>query len=327
MIIYLIIKTKNLFKNKYLLDNMPINANFEYVNAEERYYSAQTDQEKIAALEEMLRTMPKHKGAENLRKNLTTRYKKLKKELEKARKSKKGKGKQGIKKAELQAVLIGLTNSGKSSILKSITNANPQIANYGFTTTKPEIGTLNYQGCDIQIIDLPPIASENFDKGIINNANTLLIVTEKINEIPIILEQIKQNKETTKIIVFNKIDLYDEEIKRKISETLKSKRYNYVMISTKTQEGLEELKEKIFKSFPIIRVYTKHQGKKSKNEDKPVVLHLNSSLEDVAEKILHGYSKKVKYAKITGPSAKFKNQRVGLKHIVQDKDVVEFMTD
>jgi len=306
---------------------MPINANFEYANAEEKYLQAQTDEERILALEEMLRTMPKHKGSENLRKNLNTRYKKLKKELEKAKKSKRGKGKQGIKKADLQAVLVGLTNSGKSSILKSITNANPQIANYGFTTTKPELGTLNYQGCDIQIIDLPPIASESFDKGIINNANTLLIVSEKINEIQLILEQLKQNKEATKIIIFNKIDLYTEDIKRKISETLKSKRYNYVMISTKTGEGFEELKEKIFKSFPVIRVYTRHPGKKSKNQDKPVVLHLNSSLEDVAEKILHGYSKKVKYAKITGPSAKFKNQKVGLKHIVQDKDIVEFVTE
>ena len=53
----------------------------------------------------------------------------------------------------------------------------------------------------------------------------------------------------------------------------------------------------------------------------------NSNIKDVAEKILHGYSKKVKYAKITGPSSKFSNQRVGLKHKVKDRDVVEFFTD
>lgn len=304
---------------------MPINANFEYTNAEGRYHSAQTDQEKLVALEEMIKTMPSHKGAENLRKNLRTRYKKLKQELIKSKK--KTKGRLGIKKQELQAILIGLTNSGKSSILKAITNTTPQIASYGFTTTTPEVGILSHQGCNIQIIDLPPIASPNFNKGIINSADTLLIVVERINEIPFILEQTKQNKKAIKIIIFNKIDLYNEEIKRKISETLKSKRYNYVIMSANTGEGIEELKEKIFKSFPVIRIYTKHPGKKSKNENKPVVLHLNSNLEDVAEKILHGYSKKVRYAKITGPSAKFKNQRVGLKHIVQDKDVVEFFTE
>ena len=58
------------------------------------------------------------------------------------------------------------------------------------------------------------------------------------------------------------------------------------------------------------------------NESKP-----ESTLENVAEKVLHGYSKKVKFAKITGPSSKFTDQKVGLKHIVKDKDIVEFVTD
>ena len=274
----------------------------------------------------MIRTMPSHKGAENLRKNLRTRYKKLKQDLAKAKKNKE-KGKSGIKKGEMQAVLVGLTNSGKSSILKLLTNAQPRIASYGFTTTEPEIGILNYANCNIQIVDLPPIASESFDKGITNSADTLLIVIEKIHEIPIVLEKLKQNKNAKRIIIFNKIDLYNEEIKRKIKETLRSKKYNFCIISTFTKEGVEDLKDKIFKSFNVIRIYTKHPGKKEKSDNVPVVLQPNSTLQDVAEKILHGYSKKVKYAKITGPSCKFPNQKVGLKHVVKDKDVVEFFTE
>ena len=229
-------------------------------------------------------------------------------------------------KAEMQAVLIGLTNSGKSSTLKILTNTNPKIASYGFTTIELEIGTLNYQGCHIQIIDLPPIASENFDKGIINSADVLLIVVEKTHEIEHVLDSIKNlNENSKKIVIFNKIDLYDENTKRKISETLKSKKYNFVLISTITKEGVEELKQKIFDSFNIIRIYTKHAGKKQDNV--PVILPPNSTLEDVAEKILHGYSKKVKYAKIWGPSSKFPGQQIGLKRVVKDKDIVEFFTE
>lgn len=220
-----------------------------------------------------------------------------------------------------------MTNSGKSSILKTITNAQPKIASHGFTTIKPEIGTLNYANCNIQIIELPPIESENFDRGIANNADTLLIVVEKIHEILTVLEQTNQNKNSKKIIILNKIDLYDNETKRKIRETLKSKKYNFCMVSTITKEGIDDLKEKIFKSFEVIRIYTKHPGKKEKSDDIPVILRPNSTLEDVAEKILHGYSKKVKYTKITGPSCKFPNQKIGLKHVVQDKDVVEFFTE
>ena len=302
---------------------MPINAHPEYLNAEKKFYGAQNNEEKILALEEMIRFAPKHKGGENLRKNLRNRYKKLKSELSK--KSKKS-GKKGIKKGELQAVLLGFTNSGKSSILKSITNAEPKIASYGFTTTEPMQGTMNFQGCKIQIIDTPPIASYNFEKSLINSADTILIVIEKLHEIENIIEFVKNiNEKAKKIIVFNKIDEYDEEKKRKISENLKSKKYNFVLISAKTREGIEDLKNKIFNSFDIIRVYTKHHGKKQDNV--PVVLTPNSTLEDVAEKILHGYSKKVKYAKVTGPSCKFPNQKVGLKHIVKNFDTIEFFTE
>ena len=303
---------------------MPINAHPDYLNAEKKFHEASSNEERIYALEEMIKHMPKHKSAEALRKNIRTRYKKLKQELAKAKKS--AKGKKGIKKEDMQAVLIGLTNSGKSSILKSITNAEPKIASYGFTTTEPEVGTLNYLGCNIQIIDLPPIASENFNKGLINSADTLLIVVERIDEIKTILGSIQNsNKDAKKIIIFNKIDLFNEEIKRKISETLRSKRYDYILTSTVTKEGIENLKQKILNSFDVIRVYTKHVGKKQDNV--PVILPPKSTLQDVAEKILHGYSKKVKYAKITGPSSKFPNQKVGLKHVVKDKDVVEFFTE
>lgn len=305
---------------------MPINAHPDYLKAEQEFLSAQTDETRLLALEKMLRYMPKHKSAEALRKNLRTRYKKLKSSLSKKSKSKKSK--KGIKKAEMQAILIGLTNSGKSSILETLTNAQPKIASYGFTTTQPEVGILKFQGCNIQIIDLPPIASENFDKGIVNNAEVLLIVAEKIHEIKIILDSIKNlNENAKKIILFNKIDLYDENTKRKISETLKSKKYNFVLISTITNEGINELKQKILDSFEIIRVFTKHPGKNKEKDNIPVILPPNSTLKDVAEKILHGYSKKIKYAKITGPSSKFQNQKIGLKHFVKDKDIVEFITE
>jgi len=303
---------------------MPINAHPGYMNAEGKFHGAKSDEEKILALEEMIKWVPKHKGAETLRQNLKSRYKKLKGEFERKKKSKSGK--KGIKKSDLQAILVGLTNSGKSSILKTITNAEPRIASYGFTTSEPEVGTMYHKGCYIQIIDLPPIASENFDKGIVNNADTVLIVVERINDIKEVLNSLKNLKENAKkIIVFNKIDLYDWNAKRKIYATLKSRKYNFVLISALTKEGIEELKEEIFNSFGIIRVYTRQQ--RNKGDNVPVIMKPGSTLEDVAEKLLHGYSKKIKFAKIWGPSSKFSGQQVGLKHIMKDRDSVEFVTE
>lgn len=302
---------------------MPINAGFEYARAEEKYYDAKDDKERLIALEEMLKTAPSHKSSEKFRGDIKLKIKKLKESMIKAKKSGKS-NKKGIKKEDMQAVLVGLTNSGKSSVLKALTNANPKIASYGFTTTEPEVGTLTYQNCNIQIVDLPPIASEYFDHGIVNNADTVLVIIEKINELEEIFK-ILRNKNAKRIIVFNKIDSYDEQTKRKITENLKSKKYNFVLFSAINHQGIEELKEKIFKSFDIMRIYTRHPGKKE--DDFPVILKPGSNLEQVAEKVLHGFSKRVKYAKVWGPSSKFAGQKIGLKHIVKDKDIIEFYTE
>ena len=127
-----------------------------------------------------------------------------------------------------------------------------------------------------------------------------------------------------KIIVFNKIDLYDSNTKRKINETLKSKRYNFVVVSCKTGEGLDELKEKIFRSFDKIRVYTKQPGKE--HDADPIIMPPNSSVEDAARIIFKGNLSVIKKSRIWGPSSKFGGQEVGVKHILKDKDILEFAT-
>lgn len=306
-----------------LQDNLvPANASPEFGHAEKKFYASKTDEEKLAALEEMIRTMPQHKSAEAMRANLRTRYKKLQEKLD-SKKKNKGGGKAGIKKGDLQVVLIGLTNSGKSSILSALTNAKPQISPIQYSTKSPFLGTLDYSGVKIQIVDMPACESEYFDSGISNTADTLLIIIEKIQDLKLILPFIEKAI-GEKIIILNKIDLLSEDEKRKLEATLRSKKLNYVLFSSKTCENIEELKEKIWESFHKIRIYTKQPGK-SPDKD-PVIMAPNSTLKEVAEKVFHGLSSKVKEARVTGPSGKFPNQKVGLDHILKDKDIVEFRT-
>jgi len=304
---------------------MPINASYEYGNAERKFYESQTDEEKLEALEEMIRTAPKHKGSENLLAQLRSRYKKLEEKIEKTKVKKKSAGvKFSIKKGEMQVTLAGLTNSGKSSVLKILTNADPRIASYGFTTQIPEVGMLHYENCQIQIVDLPAIGADGFDTGVINTSDTALLIIEKIHEIAEV-EKVLNKFKGKRIVVFNRIDLYDENTKRKICETLKSKKYNFVMISCKTGEGIEELKEKIFKSFNKIRVYTKSPNQKDA-DDEPVILNPGATLEDIAKIILKGHIELIKRARIWGPSSKFGGQAVGIKHVLKDKDIIELST-
>ena len=147
-----------------------------YKQAEAKFLAAQTNEEKLKWLEEMIRECPKHKSSEKMLANLKTRHIKLKEKIESQKKTTKGSKKPGIKKEEMQAVIVGKTNSGKSTLLSLITNTNPEIAPYPFTTKHPIIGMLNHSGVYIQIIEIPAIESEYFDKSIANNADTILIV-------------------------------------------------------------------------------------------------------------------------------------------------------
>jgi uncharacterized protein len=301
---------------------MPINAHPDYLAAEKRYLEAQTDEERIFCLEDMIRKAPSHKGAENLRAELKLRLKKLKEKILKAKKSGKS-TKESIRKGDMQATIIGLTNSGKSSLLNTLTNANSLVQEYLFTTTKPEIGTMFYERVNIQIIDLPSIGSDNFDSGIVNTTDTILEVVEKIEDVEKVNQAIISSK-AKKIVVLNKSDLLSEEQKRKVNAYLRSKRYDFVIISTRNNEGIEELKEKIFLSFDIIRVFTKQPGKEPTKT--PIILKPGSTIKDVAKKISNELLKNLTEIRIWGPSSKFGNQKVGINHQLKDKDIVEFRT-
>ncbi len=294
----------------------------EYQKAHGKFISAKTDDERLEALEDMIKECPKHKSAENMLANLRTRYKKLKEKKEKGKKAGKG-GKVGIKKEDMQAVIIGATNSGKSSLISKLTNAKPQISEIEFTTTYPMVGMMDYAGTNIQLIEIPAFESEYYDRGIVNSADTILILATNLNEIKK-LEEGLEKAHGKKIMIINKTDELTENEKRKIFATLSSKKYNFVLISVKTGEGIERLKDKIFQSFDKIRVYTKEPGKEKSK--KPVILNPNSTVKDIAEKILKGFSKKVKETRIWGPSSKFPGQKVGFQHHLKDLDVVEFKT-
>lgn len=303
---------------------MPINAHPDYLAAEQEYLRADTLEEKIEKLKKMISLCPGHKGAENLRAQLKTRLKKLQEQQEKQKKSGKS-SKQRIRKQDMQAVIVGKTNSGKSSLLTLLTNAEPKISENKFTTTHSVVGMMNYATTQIQIIEIPAIFSEYYDKSTIYSTDTCLILINSLDEISEILNELKTRGKI--ILVFNKTDKLSENEKRKIGATLKSKykKYEFVLISTKTKQGIDELKNKIFQSFEKLRIYTKEPGKEP-DKNHPMILPPNSTIKDVAEKISKGFSEKIKQTKIWGPSSKFLGQVVGLNHKIKDLDIVEFKT-
>jgi len=244
--------------------------------------------------------------------------------VQKQKKSGKG-GKAGIKKADMQAVLAGFTNAGKSSLFELLTGQKTKVAQTQFTTYEPKLGNFYFEDAPIQIVDISPFP--NHDKNLINTADTILFVIDSLDQIEK-SEKFLYRTKAKIILVHNKEDLLSEKDKRKIKSTLESKfkKYDFVIISTTSSDKIkiEKLKEKIFKTFPIIRVYTKEPKKESSKT--PMILKDNATVSIAAEKILKGMSKKVKKIKIWGPSSKFGGQSVGLNHRLRDKDIIEFQT-
>ena len=161
--------------------------------------------------------------------------------------------------------IIGLPNAGKSSLLAAITNANPKIANYKFTTLNPNLGVATYDDREITIADIPGLiegAHTGVGLGIkflkhIERCKTLLHlidITEK--NIENLYKQVrnelgKYSKDLLKkdeLIVFNKIDLIDKnQLKEKKDKFSKKTKNEVLTISTFDKASIAKIKSKLIK--------------------------------------------------------------------------------
>jgi ribosome-interacting GTPase 1 len=122
------------------------------------------------------------------------------------------------------------------------------------------------------------------------------------------------------IVLVNKIDAGGEravEYLRKNTDVEGS----ILGVSALTGLGLGKLGELIFKELEIIRVYTKSPT--SGVSDKPLILRRGATVLDVAKRIHKDFVENFHYARVWGPSSKYPGERVGLDHILMDKDIVE----
>ena len=159
--------------------------------------------------------------------------------------------------------IIGLPNAGKSSLLASVTNANPKIANYQFTTLNPNLGVASYDNKEITIADIPGLV-EGAHKGTglgiqflkhIERCKSLLHLIDITSEdLKKSYQQVKNelkkysNKLTKKkeLIVLNKIDLIDEkEVNHIIKDFKKNTKSEVIALSTFNKSSVSKIKSKL----------------------------------------------------------------------------------
>jgi len=325
---------------------MPANLPPQYHEAEENFRLAKTIPEKVAALEEMLAVMPKHKGTDHLRAKLRTRIAKLSEASEKRLATKRA-STVIPREGAAQVAVIGLPNSGKSQLVATITNASPPVADYPFTTHSATPGMMEFEDIKIQLIDTPPLAPQAIDfwlPPLLRRADALLIMVDLTDapeaQIETIIKQLgdmrimlgggaKDDAEyitwhKKALIIGNKLDLENTQNNYTALSNKKNKygkQLPLIAISAKQGTGLEELKLKLYQLLDVIRVYTKAPGKKPVFTD-PVVLPRGSTLEDAAAGVHKDFRRKLKYARLWG-SGKHDGIMVKRDHIMQDGDIIE----
>ena len=159
--------------------------------------------------------------------------------------------------------IIGLPNAGKSSLLASMTSANPKIANYKFTTINPNLGVASYDDKAVTLADIPGLiegAHTGTGLGIkflkhIERCKTLLHLID-ITEDDLFISYNQVRKELSKyskdlvkkkeIVVLNKTDLIDEEEKKEKIKKLKNKlKKNIFLMSTMDKKSVSDIKSKL----------------------------------------------------------------------------------
>jgi len=311
---------------------MPANLPPQYFEAERNFRQAKSPAEKIAALEEMLAIMPKHKGTDKLRAELRQRIAKLTqaagKKLATQRASmvipKEGAG---------QVAIIGPPNSGKSQLVSTITNASPAVAEYPYTTQSATPGMMELENIKVQLIDTPPLSSQPVPwwlPPILRRADALVAVVDlsesPLEQMKILTSQLEQmglaiGQNARVLIAANKVDLDNTRQNYTALKNRYEQQLPVVAISAREGTGLEELKRKIYEVLDIIRVYTKTPGKKPDFSD-PIILGRGSTLADAAAAVHKDFRARLKYARIWG-SGKHDGLMAKRDHILEDEDVIE----
>ncbi len=328
---------------------MTTNLTPQYREAEEEFRQAVSPEAKLEALEKMLRLIPKHKGTEKMQGDIKKRIAKWKTQSEQAKK----RGGKRIdpshvpREGAAQVAVIGPVNTGKSSLISVLTNLEPNIAEYPFTTRMPQPGMMFNHGIPIQLVDTPaldPNVTERWISGLIRNADMAVLVLDLARD-----DLIEQWEAAHTVLEDLNIKLIDPEGEKTFEDhglaTLPSiylgnkcamdeadERLSILAelfedlppihpVSARTGSGLEDFKERVTDSMRLIRVFSKPPGKEP-DMDNPFVLKRGSTVSELAKTVHKDLAKQMKFARVWGEKV-YDGQRVAMDYELNDGDIVE----
>ncbi len=322
---------------------MPANLTPQYLEAEQAFKEARTVQEKIAALEDMLALIPKHKGTEKLQADIKRRLSKLREEGE--RKARTGRRDPFVveRQGAGQVALAGFPNSGKSALVGALTRAKVTVADYPFATSLPVAGMMQFEDVLVQLVDMPPLTEGDLQPGLagaLRSADALLLVVDAsaddcldqlegvlacLRERGILRDEVAEGVHAHSLddclLVATKVDLEAGRENLEILREYLPAGLRLIAASALTGENLEALRREVFDLLGVVRIYSKVPGKPP-DMDQPFILKKGSTVTDMAAAVHRDFPSRLKSARIWG-SARFDGQPVPRDYVLQDRDVVE----
>jgi ribosome-interacting GTPase 1 len=323
---------------------MPANLTPAYKQAEARFREAVTTEEKITAIEEMLRVLPKHKGTDKLHADLRSRLSKLRREPHHG--PAKGHGHRIPREGAGQVALVGCPNAGKSSLVAALTHATPAVAPYPLTTREATPGMMPYEDIAFQLVDLPPLCQEHVEPWVydlVRAADVLWLVIPvdgALEGLDVALDLLRARgiepypaggtapvasrpgwAVPPALLVVTGLDRPGAVGDLEVVRELLTVPWPMVPVSTITRDGFDALARRTFEALGVMRVYTKEPGKEP-DRARPFTLPIGSTVADLARTIHNDIAATMKYAKLWGRSA-FAGQSVGEAHVLVEGDVVE----
>lgn len=234
----------------------------------------------------------------------------------------KGRGREVIAAARAADVILLVNDifSPKMDVLfKELYNAAIRL-----NQTKPDVIITGSSQGGILVKPTIPLTKIDVDTikdmmSAYGHINATVVVREDI-DVEQMLDVLAGNRVYIKcVMAINKVDLAKPGQTEAVVNMYPE--YTTVPISAATGYGMEDLKQTIYDTIEMIRIYLKPQGKEADMEE-PLIVKKGNTVGEVCEVIHRDFKKNFRYAMIWGRSAKFPGQTVGLDHVVQDEDVI-----
>jgi uncharacterized protein len=230
-----------------------------------------------------------------------------------------------------QIALVGPPNAGKSSLLQALSSIQIKTGDYAFTTTRPVPSITQIRGVPVQLVEIPGlIAGAGEDRGggrallgVLRGADAIVLCHDAASPLEALrafraeLEAAGIEKRT--LLALTKLD---EASPALVAEAAREAGLPAVGVSVLDDESLERFRGALWELTGLIRIFLRRPGV---DEAEPQALVPGATVVDAAHTVHHELAATCAGARVSGPSAKFDDQRVGRDHVLADGDTVEIV--